>query len=78
MDGLVQAAIFPIISTVFYAIIIYGNILLLFPRFYEKGYYTGYIISVIILLLAAGSLRGEDTVPSVPPVLNQPVAVGED
>ncbi|MDP9048747.1 MAG: hypothetical protein M3N14_11465, partial [Bacteroidota bacterium] len=58
MDGLVQAAIFTLISTIFYAMIIYGNISFLFPRFYMRGKHVEYIIFVILLLLAAGVLRG--------------------
>src|SRR6185312_4468680 len=58
MEGVVQAAIFTLISTIFYAIIIYGNIMLLFPRLYERHYHAQYIICVIILLLAAGTSRG--------------------
>jgi sensor histidine kinase YesM len=58
MDGPVQAAVFTLIGTIFYAIIIYGNISLLFPRFYERGKHIQYIIFVILLLLAAGVLRG--------------------
>src|SRR6185437_2325256 len=58
MDGIVQAAIFTLISIFFYAIIIYGNIMFLFPRLYERGYHVQYIVCVIILLLAAGTSRG--------------------
>ena len=58
MDGVVEAAIFTLISTVFYAVIIYGNILLLFPRLYERGHHALYVICVVMLLAAAGTSRG--------------------
>jgi sensor histidine kinase YesM len=58
MDGVGASASFSLISTVFYAVIIYGNIMLLYPRFYERGLYVQYVFLVVILLLAAGALRG--------------------
>ena len=41
----------------FYAVIIYGNILLLFPRLYEKGRLGGYILASIALLGSVGIAR---------------------
>jgi len=58
MDGPVEAAIFTLINTIFYALIIYGNISFLFPRFYERGKYVQYTVYVFMLLLTAGVLRG--------------------
>jgi sensor histidine kinase YesM len=58
MDGLAESAMFPIINCIFYAAIIYGNILFLFPRFYQHKKYTMYVLLVILLLLATGLARG--------------------
>jgi sensor histidine kinase YesM len=57
-DGFLQAISFATISVVFYALVIYGNINFLFPRFYEKGYKVQYVICVIILLVGGGIIRG--------------------
>lgn len=57
MDGPGQSSVFALINTIFYAVIIYGNILWLFPRLYQKGRIVIYIIAVIILLLVTGFLR---------------------
>jgi sensor histidine kinase YesM len=58
MDGLAESALFPLINCFFYAIIIYGNILFLFPRFYQHEKYTLYILLVLLLLLLTGLSRG--------------------
>ena len=58
VDGLPQAAIFTTISVLFYVLVIYGNILFLLPRFYERGKKVQYVILVIILLVGGGLLRG--------------------
>lgn len=50
-DKFAEAAIFAFINTVFYALIIYGNINFLFPRLYEKGH-IGWFIGTSALLLA--------------------------
>ena len=57
MDGLGQSAVFAFVNTLFYAAIIYGNILWLFPLLYQKGRIAIYVTAVIGLLLAAGILR---------------------
>jgi sensor histidine kinase YesM len=57
MDGWWQSAIYAVVNTVFYATIIYGNILWLFPGLYQKGQRLVYIIVVIVLLLLIGALR---------------------
>ena len=57
-DGFGQAATFTLISTAFYVTVIYGNIKILYPRFYEQGRKVQYIIYVIILLIGGGFLRG--------------------
>jgi hypothetical protein len=57
MDGLVQAGTYALLNTTFYAAIIYGNILWLFPRLYQKGQIVTYILAVIIFLLVIGAIR---------------------
>jgi len=58
MDGFIQSIVYAFIYTCFYAAIVYGNILFLFPRLYLKGQLVFYILSVIIFLFAMGALRG--------------------
>jgi hypothetical protein len=53
-----HAVIFTPISIVFYLLVIYGNIALLFPRFWEKGRKVEYVIYVTMLLVGAGLSRG--------------------
>ncbi len=57
MDGLLQSIIFTILNTLFYAVIIYGNIYFLFPRLYLRGRIVLYIITSIVLLAAVGVLK---------------------
>jgi len=54
-DGVRLSAAYAINNTCFYALIIYGNIRLLYPRFYEKKRYVLYIAGSILLLLLAGA-----------------------
>jgi sensor histidine kinase YesM len=61
MDGGTQSAIYASATTAFYAIIIYGNILVLYPLFYQKGKYVWYVLLVIIFVAATGVLRGYTT-----------------
>src|SRR5476651_2675371 len=56
--GFLHAAWYTLINVAFYAIVIYGNIKLLFPRLYQKGHKTVYVICVIVLLVSAGLSRG--------------------
>ncbi|MEO3403095.1 sensor histidine kinase [Mucilaginibacter sp. CAU 1740] len=58
MDGPGQSAVYTIVNTAFYAIIIYGNISFLFPVFYQKGRYVWYILLVIIFIAITGVVRG--------------------
>ena len=58
MDGPAQSAINTLISTAFYAAVIYGNISFLYPRLYQRGYYVYYALAVVVLLAAAGLARG--------------------
>ncbi|HEY2583375.1 MAG TPA: histidine kinase [Mucilaginibacter sp.] len=56
--GFSHAVQYTLINVSFYAIVIYGNIRFLFPRLYQKQRKVLYILCVIILLVAAGLLRG--------------------
>src|ERR1700744_47455 len=56
--GFLHACIYTLINVSFYAVVIYGNINLLFPHFYQKRHRVQYVIYVIILLTAAGVSRG--------------------
>ncbi len=57
MEGMPQSATFTVISTLFYAIIIYGNILVLVPAFYDKGLTGWYIVCSLLFLTAVGVSR---------------------
>jgi hypothetical protein len=54
-DGISSSAALAIINTVFYALIIYGNIRFLYPRFYQKRRYALYITGSVLLLLLTGA-----------------------
>jgi len=54
-DGVKQSAAYAINNTCFYALIIYGNIRFLYPRFYQKKRYVLYAIGSVLLLLLAGA-----------------------
>jgi sensor histidine kinase YesM len=54
-DGVKHSAAFAINNTVFYALIIYGNIRFLYPRFYQKKRYALYIAGSVLLLLMTGA-----------------------
>jgi len=58
MAGLLKSAISAVVNTTSYAIIIYGNILLLYPVFYEKKRFVLYGISVAFFLILTGMLKG--------------------
>ena len=58
MDGLQKSAIFTLVNAISYAIIIYGNILVLYPVFYEKRRFVTYGISVALFLILIGILKG--------------------
>jgi sensor histidine kinase YesM len=58
MDGYTRALIYTSINSVFYALIIYGNILFLYPAFYQRGKLLWYIILVILFISLAGIARG--------------------
>ena len=56
-DGLIQSFFFAAINTLFYAIIIYGNINVLYPRLYLSGKLLIYINASAVMLLATGTAR---------------------
>jgi len=58
MDGLLKSVIVTVVTTTVYAIIIYGNILFLYPVFYQKGRFVWYGISVAVFLILTGMLKG--------------------
>jgi sensor histidine kinase YesM len=57
-DGVERSAAFALMNTGFYSLIVYGNIRLLYPRYYQRGSYFLYILFSILLLLIAGICRG--------------------
>jgi sensor histidine kinase YesM len=57
-EGLPHAIIFTSISVSFYLLVIYGNIRLLFPRYYEKGQKIRYAVFAIVLVVGASMARG--------------------
>src|SRR5580692_8796678 len=62
MDGFTEALIYTSVNSSFYALIIYGNILLLYPAFYLRGKLLSYVILVILFISLAGILRGYITI----------------
>jgi hypothetical protein len=56
-DGVKRSAAYAIINTCFYALIIYGNISLLYPEFYQRKRYILYIAGSILLLLLTGAAK---------------------
>ncbi|WP_133994142.1 sensor histidine kinase [Dinghuibacter silviterrae] len=54
-DGPLRSAGFAIRDTCFYALIVYGNIRFLYPRFYQKKQYVLYIAGSVLLLVLAGA-----------------------
>lgn len=57
-DGAVRSALSACNSCAFYALIVYGNINFLYPRFYQKKQYLLYLLSSMVLLAIAGLGRG--------------------
>ena len=58
MDGLLKSVIYTVVNAISYAIIIYGNILFLYPVFYQKRRFVAYGISVAFFLILIGILKG--------------------
>jgi sensor histidine kinase YesM len=57
MEGLLKSVIYTGVNTTSYAIIIYGNILILYPAFYQKRRFVAYGISVAFFLILTGMLK---------------------
>jgi sensor histidine kinase YesM len=57
MDGVVQSVVYATFNILFYALIIYGNLLVLLPVFYEKGRVVQYVIISILFLAGVGLFR---------------------
>jgi sensor histidine kinase YesM len=58
MDSFAQAFVYALLNTCFYAAIIYGNILYLFPKLYQRGRIIYYLLAVIAFLAGIGIIRG--------------------
>jgi len=58
MNGLLESVIVTVVNATSYAIIIYGNILLLYPVLYQKKRFVLYGISVAFFLILTGMLKG--------------------
>jgi sensor histidine kinase YesM len=56
-DGLSQGIIWAVMGIFFYSVIIYGNIRLLYPKLYERGRITLYVLASAALLTAVGITR---------------------
>jgi len=57
MEGLLKSVIYTVVNTTSYVIIIYGNILLLYPVFYQKRRFVLYGIAVAFFLILTGMLK---------------------
>jgi sensor histidine kinase YesM len=58
MDGWLKSLVYTVVNTTSYVIIIYGNILVLYPLFYQKRRFVWYGISVALFLVLIGILKG--------------------
>jgi uncharacterized integral membrane protein len=58
VDGLLVSMIFSLITTAFYAGVIYGNINFLFPHFYQKKKILAYSVIAVFMLLLLCLIRG--------------------
>ncbi|MBS1664930.1 MAG: histidine kinase [Bacteroidetes bacterium] len=57
-DGVAGSALFSLNGVCFYALIIYGNIHFLYPRFFQKKRYILYTAGAILLVAIAGFVKG--------------------
>jgi sensor histidine kinase YesM len=57
MDGFAQSIVYAMLNTSFYAAIIYANILVLYPRFYQRRRIALYVLCVAVFLIALGVFR---------------------
>lgn len=56
-DGAGKSAAYALVNTCFYALIIYGNIRLLYPVLYEKKRYVLYAVGSVMLLVGTGAAK---------------------
>src|SRR5579872_6460826 len=57
-DGVARSAFFAFNGVCFYALIIYGNIQFLYPRFFQRKRYVSYAVGSVLLVGIAGVLKG--------------------
>ena len=57
-DGVAGSALFALNGVCFYALIIYGNIQFLYPRFFQKKRYILYAVGSVLLVAIAGFAKG--------------------
>jgi len=57
-DGVAPSLLFAFNGVAFYALIIYGNIQFLYPRFFQKKQYVLYVAGAILLVGIAGLAKG--------------------
>jgi hypothetical protein len=57
-DGVGRSALSACSSCAFYALIVYGNISFLYPRFYQAEKFVPYLVGSAVLLIIAGIGRG--------------------
>ncbi|WP_084138143.1 sensor histidine kinase [Chryseolinea serpens] len=57
-DGATRSALSACSSCGFYALIVYGNISFLYPRFYQEKKFVPYLLGAVALLILAGLGRG--------------------
>lgn len=56
-DGILQSGAYALLNTAFYALVVYGNISLLYPRLFLKNRKVLYVILALVGLLAVGLFR---------------------
>jgi LytS/YehU family sensor histidine kinase len=57
-DGVARSALFALNAVSFYALIIYGNIQFLYPRYFQKRRYVLYAVGSVLLVGIAGFAKG--------------------
>jgi len=57
-DGVGPSALFAFNAVFFYALIIYGNIQFLYPRYFQKKRYVLYVVGSVLLVGIAGFVKG--------------------
>src|SRR5690242_6945362 len=57
-DGVALSALYAFNSVSFYALIIYGNIQFLYPRYFQKKRYVAYAVGSVLLVGICGFAKG--------------------